>query len=87
MDNLKKYKKEELVRGINNALMDFASLIDLKNPNQILWETYPIHDGLFYNTRGSLEQMKEKKTTHFPLPDAQIIVILHKEHKLYYGTQ
>lgn len=30
------------VRSINNALMDFASIIDLKNPDNIDWSTYPI---------------------------------------------
>jgi hypothetical protein len=39
------------VRNINNALMDFAALVDLKNPEQIDWEKYPIHSGEFYNTR------------------------------------
>lgn len=80
-----KYKKEELARDINNALMDFGSLVDIKNPSQIVWEEYPIHDSLFYKTRWSLEEIQDKKIVHFPLPDAQIIVILHKDHQTYYS--
>lgn len=64
--------------------MDFAALIDLKNPENIDWEKYPIQDGVFYETRWSLEPKEEKKSVSFPIPDATVIVILHKEHKIYY---
>lgn len=74
------------VRNINNALMDFSAMIDLKNPNQIDWENYPIREGVFYETHGSLEPIEEKKSVNFPVPDAPIIVILHKEHKIYYSN-
>lgn len=50
----KKYEisdRIQIVRTINNALMDFSSGIDLKNPNNIDWESYPIQCGVFYNTR------------------------------------
>lgn len=39
------------VRNINNALMDFAATVDLKNPELIDWEKYPIRNGVFYETR------------------------------------
>ncbi len=65
--------------------MDFASIIDLKNPENIDWENYPIQSGVWYTTRGSLEPREEKKSQSFPLPDATIIVILHKDHKVYYS--
>lgn len=73
------------VRAINNALMDFAALIDLKNPEHIDWEKYPIRNGVFYETRWSLEPKEEKKSVSFPIPDATVIVVLHKEHKTYYS--
>ncbi len=65
--------------------MDFASIIDLKNPENIDWGHYPIQSGVWYTTRGSLEPREEKKSQSFPLPDATIIVILHKDHKVYYS--
>jgi A/G-specific adenine glycosylase len=73
------------VRAINNALMDFAALVDLKNPEYIDWENYPIRNGKFYETRWWLEPKEEKKSVSFPIPDATVIVVLHKEHKIYYS--
>jgi A/G-specific adenine glycosylase len=74
-------------RGINNALMDFASILDLKNPTLIDWEKYPIRSWRFYETKGSLEPIEVKKSQSFPLPDARIIVFLHKDHKVYYSEK
>jgi hypothetical protein len=67
--------------------MDFASLVDLKNPSAIDWENYPIKNGKFYETRGSLEPIEVKKTTSFPIPDATVVVILHRDHKVYYSDE
>lgn len=77
--------KKERVRAINNALMDFAATIDLKNPDTIDWTNYPIQSGEFYATRGALEPRDTKKSQSFPTPDATVIVILHKDHKEYYS--
>lgn len=74
-------------RAVNNALMDFAATIDLKNPDSIDWEDYPIKSGVFYETRGKLEPREEKKSRTFPIPDATIIVILHQDHRDYYIPQ
>lgn len=65
--------------------MDFASTIDLKNPENINWDNYIFRESEFYTSRGSLEPKEEKRTLSFPLPDASIIVILHEDHKLYYS--
>jgi len=65
--------------------MDFASNIDLKNPETIDWNNYILRESRFYETRGVLEPKEEKKTTSFPIPDATILVILHENHKLYYS--
>lgn len=65
--------------------MDFAATVDLKNYENIEWENYPIKEGLFYETRGVQEPKEEKKGQNFPIPDASILVVLHKEHKIYYS--
>lgn len=77
--------ESNIVRDINNALMDFSSLIDLKNPNQIDWENYPIRSWIWYETRWSIEPIIQKAGQYFPTPDANIIVILHEWHKTYYS--
>jgi adenine-specific DNA glycosylase len=73
------------IRAINNALMDFASIVDLKNKNLIDWENYPLRSGLWYETRGSMEKIEIKKVQSFPTPDARIIVVLHRDHREYYS--
>ena len=67
--------------------MDFAATVDLKNPSMIDWETYPIRSGRFYKTRGSLEPVEVKKVSSFPTPDARVVVILHKDHRIYYSAK
>ena len=67
--------------------MDFAATVDLKNPSMIDWETYPIRSGRFYETRGSLEPVEVKKVSSFPTPDARVVVILHKDHRIYYSAK
>lgn len=74
-----------LAHSINNALMDFAAMVDLKNPTNINWSDYPIQSGKFYETRGSLEPQETKKAISFPTPDATIIVTLHENHRVYYS--
>ncbi len=67
--------------------MDFAATVDMKNPDVIDWMSYPIKTGLFYETKGSLEPRETKKSQSFPTPDATVIVILHKDHKIYYSDE
>ena len=81
-----KGEAKNLVRAINNALMDFAATVDLKNPDNIDWESYPIQSGKFYETSGTLEPREEKKSRTFPTPDATVIVILHEDHRVYYSA-
>ena len=66
--------------------MDFAATVDMKNPSTIDWKNYAITSGKFYESRGSLEPIEVKKSVSFPTPDAQVIVILHKDHTLYYSS-
>ncbi len=72
-------------RAINNALMDFASIVDLKNPALIDWDHYPLQSGLWYETHWALEPIEAKKSSVFPIPDATVMVILHEGHKVYYS--
>jgi len=74
-----------IARDINNALMDFSSMIDLKNPYQIDWENYPIPYGVWYNSRWSIEPITEKTTKSFPIPDATALVFLHENHAIYFS--
>ncbi len=67
--------------------MDFAATLDLKNSENIDWESYPIKIGKFYETRGKNEQKEIKKSISFPIPDATIIVTLHKNHRIYYSSE
>ncbi len=82
--NFEKSKQADIVRAVNNGLMDFARIIDDKNPNNIDWENYPLQCGKFYETRGSLEIFETKNKETFPIPDARIIAILHENHKKYF---
>ena len=76
---------ETLVRKINNALMDFASLVDVKEKNKINWESYPLYKSRFFLDRGSNEIEIKKVSYTFPTPDARIEVILHRDHREYYS--
>lgn len=80
-------EKIKNIRAINNALMDFSRLIDLKNPENIDWEKYPIQSWYFYQTRGKDEPQIIKQWVRFPTADAHIVVILHENHRLYYSSQ
>lgn len=79
--------RSETVRAINNALMDFAATVDLKNPSNIDWENYPIKNGKWYETRWSLEIVETKKSETFPVPDASLVVMLHRDHRIYYSPR
>jgi A/G-specific adenine glycosylase len=85
-DFISKNPTKSLARDINNALMDFASIVDRKSLQSIDWENYPIRSGVFYDTRGTMEPQEIKKSQSFPTPDATILLTLHKDHKEYYST-
>ena len=75
----------EFVRAVNNGLMDFSSIVDLKNPEQIDWENYPIKSGKWYETRGTLENSEKAERVVFPTADAKVVVVLHENHKTYFS--
>lgn len=72
-------------REINAAFMDFGSIVSLNNKSGIDWEDYPFKDCRFYKMLGSLEIEQKKKQRVFPTKDAQIVVVLHRDHKVYYS--
>ena len=68
-------------RDINNALMDFSTEFNT------LWsfEWYPLTDCKYFNTQWKLEPLKTKKKSSFPTKDAEVIIILHEDHKVYFS--
>ena len=65
--------------------MDFASIVDLNTVGKIDWDIYPLKDSKFYQTLGTLEPVKEKKNSSFPIKEALVIGILHENHKVYFS--
>lgn len=80
------WKESNIVRDINNALMDYARLVEKDYPGKWNWDQYPLRQSKFYELRGENEKLEKKTKKYFPLPDAQIIVILHENHREYYST-
>lgn len=74
-------------REMNAALMDFASLVSVNNISGVNWDDYPLTECIFGKTRGVLETEKSKVRTIFPTKDAQIVVILHENHRKYYSSK
>ena len=71
---------------MNAALMDFASMISLNSTAQIAWDQYFLSGCRFGETRGIFEIEKPKKRIIFPTKDARIVVILHRDHRVYYSS-
>lgn len=69
---------------INAALMDWANLVDFNTKSQIDWEQYP-RIGIFWTTHGASEEEKVKVNTSFPVPDARVVVFLHRDHSIYFS--
>lgn len=65
--------------------MDYGATISLNNISGIDWENYPFLQSKFYQTRGTLEPVKEKKKSSFPSKQAHILCILHENHKKYFS--
>jgi A/G-specific adenine glycosylase len=74
----------QIARDTNNALMDYASIVDTKNPTHIDWSIYPVCSGVFYTARGTTEVYTQAVSTTFPIPDATVHVYLHQGHRIYY---
>ncbi len=73
-----------LARNINNALMDWARISEPKTANLLNQDTYIFTESEFYKTKWLSEVIEKKISVSFPIPDAQIVVILHQDHRVYY---
>lgn len=71
---------------INGALMDFASIYSKNSKDSIIHAESPFEHCHFKNTGGTLEIAIKKPVRYFPQKDAQIEVMLHKDHKIYYSS-
>ncbi len=80
-------KNKNITRDINNALMDWARLMEPKNTSLLRPENYIFTKSAFYITRWINEITDKKISTYFPIPDAEIIVILHEDHRQYYSSR
>lgn len=65
--------------------MDYGATVSLNNISGIDWDSYPLPSSQFYQTRGSLEPIKEKKKSTFPNRQAYVIAVLHENHKKYFS--
>lgn len=93
---LSKVQKEELQtmfaktgiswRQINAALMDFSSLLDRNELSQIDFENYLLTESLFYKEKGGNEIKPIKTTEKFNKNEAEIVVFLHENHKIYFSS-
>ncbi len=76
---------DELSRDINNALMDWARIMEPKTVNLLNQDDYIFTESEFYRTKWSSEVIAKRISVSFPTPDAQVIVILHQDHRAYYS--
>jgi hypothetical protein len=65
--------------------MDLGALWSHNSPTLIDYSKSPFQCCKFTETQGVLEVTPPKTKTYFPLPDAQIIVVLHRNHQEYYS--
>ncbi len=70
-------------REINNALMDFSSLVSTTK-EKVDWEEYPLKNCKWYQTRWKSEYIPEKKSKQ-KVVWADIIIHLHENHKTYFS--
>jgi endonuclease III len=80
------FSYKNIVRNINNALMDWARLSEPKTASLLNPENYIFKDSEFYISNWTSEIIEKKTSTYFPIPDAQVVVILHEDHRLYYTS-
>jgi hypothetical protein len=80
-------KNKDTARDVNNALMDWARTMEPKTAHLLDPEKYIFTESEFYITNGTNEIIEKKISVSFPTPDAQVIVILHQDHRIYYSTK
>lgn len=77
--------KNNVTRSINNALMDWARISEPKTSSLFNKNDYIFTESEFYLTEWKKEIIEKKISTSFPIPDAEIIITLHQDHKIYYS--
>lgn len=78
-------KDTNIVRDINNGLMDWARIAEPKTANLLDPDNYIFTSSQFYISRWAIEVIEKKISVSFPTPDAQVVVILHQDHQVYYS--
>lgn len=73
-------------REMNAALMDFSSIIDKNELTQIDFKCYPLTESTFYKESWKNEIKPIKTTEKFNKNEAEIIVFLHENHKVYFSS-
>ena len=73
-------------REMNAALMDFSTAIDLNNKDSIDWEMYPLLESRFFKRKWKQEMKPEKKTKSLSKLWGELIIFIHKDHKIYYSN-
>jgi hypothetical protein len=76
-----------ITRDINNALMDWARISEPKNASLLDQSSYIFTESEFYISRWVSEIIEKKISVSFPTPDAQVVVILHQDHRVYYSLR
>lgn len=72
-------------RQLNAAIMDFASLVYTKSATS--WRESPLAPFCqFWRTQGKMEEQKVVKKSPFPLTQAQTVLVLHQQHRIYYSA-
>ncbi len=75
----------DIIRNINNGLMDWARMMEPKNSSLFNRDTYIFTGSEFYMSNWDNEIIEKKISVSFPTPDAQVVVILHQDHRIYYS--
>ncbi|NCU41784.1 MAG: A/G-specific adenine glycosylase [Candidatus Moranbacteria bacterium] len=84
--SLRKNKEKEKLsfKDFNAGMMDFGSLVCIKNPQ---CEKCPLQMYcLYFQENGKREKVFFQKKENFPTKEAQAFLILHENHKKYFSS-
>lgn len=73
-------------RDMNAAMMDFASIIDINEKDNIDWQSYILTDSRFFIEKWISEKKVEKIKHKIDKKDAEIVVFIHENHKEYFSA-
>lgn len=69
---------------LNGTIMDLANAVCVKKPR---CEICPLRQECrYYQTQGELEESSTPTKTRFPLNEAQVILVLHRQHQEYFSA-